>query len=197
MDLELTDEQTWLAESIDTLLRREWPGAERAEDAGAEDRETLWRALVEFGALSVDREDGLGAVELCLLARATGAHLASVPLTDSAALRFALEPHAAELPDAFGDLGDDRLAVALLEPGRGWAVDDVRAAAHDGGLTGRKVAVEHAGAVDRLAVVALVDGTPGLVLVPAGAPGVDVQDQQSSLDETLPLSTVTLDGVDL
>src|SRR5215203_1201473 len=105
MDLELTDEQTWLAESIDTLLEREWPGAERA------------------------REDGLGAVELCLLARATGAHLASVPLADSAAVRFAFEPHVAEAPDAFADLGDDRIAVALLEPGRGWTVEGVRTVA--------------------------------------------------------------------
>src|SRR3954447_26422921 len=142
MDLELTDEQTWLAESIDTLLRREWPGAERAQDARAGGRETLWRALVEFGALSVDREDGLGAVELCLLARATGAHLASVPLADSVAVRFALEPHAAELDDAFGDLGDERFAVALLEPERSWSLDGVRTELGPGGLTGRKAAVE-------------------------------------------------------
>src|SRR5688500_4429294 len=169
MDLELTDEQTWLAESVDTLLRREWPGAERAHEAGQDERAKLWRALVEFGALAVDREDGLGAVELCLLARATGAHLASVPLVDSAAVRFALEPHLAEAPDAFADLGDERIAVALLEPGRGWTVDGVRTVADRSGLTGRKAAVEHAGAVDRLAVVALVDSTPGLVLIPARA----------------------------
>ena len=27
MDLELTDEQRWLSESVETLLAREWPGA--------------------------------------------------------------------------------------------------------------------------------------------------------------------------
>src|SRR3954449_9938159 len=126
MDLELTDEQTWLAESIDTLLQREWPGAERAAEAGDDDRAGLWRALVEFGALAVDREDGLGAVDLCLVARATGAHLASVPHADSAAVRFALEPHLERLDDAFGELDDDRVTVALLEPGRGWSVEGVR-----------------------------------------------------------------------
>src|SRR3954454_16745365 len=117
MDLELTDEQTWLAESVETLLQREWPAAERAAEATPQDRARLWQALVEFGALAVDPEDGLGAVELCLLARGTGAPLASVPLADSAAVRFALEPFGAELPDALAVLGDDRLAVALLEPG--------------------------------------------------------------------------------
>lgn len=196
MDLELTDEQTWLAESVETLLEREWPAAERAAEASHEDRSRLWQALVQFGALAVDREDGLGAVELCLLARATGAHLASVPSTDSAAVRFALEPHRAALPDALADLGDDRIAVALLEPGRGWSVADVRTTIEGDELNGRKAAVEHAGAVDRLAVVAALDGAPGLVLVPVGANGVDVR-EQPSLDETLPLSAVTLSGVDV
>ena len=69
------------------------------------------------------------------------------------------------------------------------------AVGHDG-LTGRKVAVEHAGAVDRLAVVAAFDGAPGLALVPADAAGVDVR-PQPSLDATLPLSTVALSGVDV
>ena len=75
MDLELTDEQTWLAESVDTLLRREWPGAERAHESGTDERAKLWRALVEFGALAVDREDGLGAVELCLARHAPPARI--------------------------------------------------------------------------------------------------------------------------
>ena len=33
MDLELTDEQTWLSESLTTLLRRTWPPAETAHTA--------------------------------------------------------------------------------------------------------------------------------------------------------------------
>ena len=64
MDLELSDEQRWLSEAVDTLLAREAePGR-------------LWASLVEFGGLSVGGEDGLGAVELCLIARSLGAHLA-------------------------------------------------------------------------------------------------------------------------
>ena len=61
MDLELSDEQRWLSEAVETLLARE---AEHGR---------LWASLVEFGALSVGGDDGLGAVELCLISRALGA----------------------------------------------------------------------------------------------------------------------------
>ena len=59
----------------------------------------------------------------------------------------------------------------------------------DGALRGRKVAVEHGGAVDRLAVVALVDGEPGVVLA-SGARG----DRQPPFDPTVPMAAIELDG---
>ena len=96
MDLELSDEQRWLSESVETLLGRE------AEP---------WASLVEFGALTIGGDDGLGAVELCLIARALGAHLAPVPYLGSAAVRFAAE----------AELGNDAVALAVLEPGASWA----------------------------------------------------------------------------
>ena len=64
MDLELSDEQTWLAESVQTLLAREWSPAADAPYGDKAARDRLWRALVDFGALSVGGDDGLGAVEL-------------------------------------------------------------------------------------------------------------------------------------
>ena len=100
MDLELTDEQQWLSEAVETLLGRVWPGSAGSE-AGARDPEALWEALVAFGALSVDRDEGLGAVELCLVSRALGASLARAPYVGSAALRFAAEPLADRLPEAY------------------------------------------------------------------------------------------------
>ena len=57
---------------------------------------------------------------------------------------------------AFDDLGDDRVSVALLEPGGSWSVRGALTAARP--IDGRKVAVEHADAVDRFAVVAMADG---------------------------------------
>src|SRR5919198_110193 len=166
MDLQLTDEQTWLAESLGTLLQR--------------DPERVWERLVEFGALDIGGEDGLGAVEMCLIARGLGAHLACAPYLGSAALRYAslLE-------------GDESAAIALLEPGGGWSADAVQTELVDGALRGRKVAVEHGGAVDRLAGVALVDGEAGLVL----ASGGDVT-AQPAFDATVPMAAVALTGVE-
>src|SRR3954447_3360621 len=100
MDLELSDQQEWIGEAVETLLARD------------DGRGALWAGLVDFGALTVGGDDGLGAVELCLIARALGAHLAPVPYLGSAALRFAVEP----LAD-----GKHAAALALLEPGSGWA----------------------------------------------------------------------------
>jgi alkylation response protein AidB-like acyl-CoA dehydrogenase len=172
MDLELTDEQIWLSEAIDTLLEREAAGPQ------------LWERLVEFGALDIAPEDGLGAVELCLIARALGAHLASAPYVGSAAVRFAT--------GATG--GSETDAVALLEPGGGWSLSSVRSTVAGGTLDGRKVAVEHGATVDRLAVVAMVGDEPGLALIGAAAEGVDVT-SQPSLDETVPLAAVSLASV--
>jgi alkylation response protein AidB-like acyl-CoA dehydrogenase len=185
VDLELTDEQTWLSESLSTLLDREWPAAESAHEAGRDERDRLWRALVEFGVLSVGEDEGLGAVELCLVARALGSHLASVPFLGSAAMRYAA--------GTFGDLGEDRVSVALLEPGRGWSVDDTRTAVGLTGLDGRKVAVEHAAEVERLAVVTAAGGSPGLAITAADAPGVEIEPQES-LDVGVPMHAVTFSG---
>ena len=187
MDLELTDEQTWLSESLETLLGREWPGAEAASAAAEADRRRLWERLVEFGALA-DRDEGLGAVELCLVARALGAHLASVPYLGSAALRFAAEPFHPELAS-----GGESISVALLEPGRGWSVAGSLTELTAAGVSGEKVAVEHAATVARLAVVAMRAGEPCLALVAADAPGVRIS-AQPSFDVTVPMSTVVLDG---
>ena len=62
MDLELTDEQGLLAESVQQLL---------AKSSGP----AAWPALVDFGvlALASDADGEVGAVELALVARAVRA----------------------------------------------------------------------------------------------------------------------------
>ncbi len=162
MDLELSDEQRWLSESIDTLLAR------KAADL-------LWPALTDFGVLSEE----LGAVELCLVARALGARLASVPFLPSAALRYAL------------GAGHGTVALALLEPGRGWALEAPETQLASGRLSGVKVAVEHADA-GSLAVLASARGAPVLALV---APGAAELTPQPALDPTVPMSAVALRDV--
>jgi alkylation response protein AidB-like acyl-CoA dehydrogenase len=190
VDLELSDEQVWIEESLGTLLERQWPPAQDAWQAGEPERTRLWDSLVEFGLLSGAGSE-LGAIELCLAARTIGAHLASVPLLGSLGVRYALAPFAADLPTAIGTAleGDARFSIALLEPGGGWSTSSTRATVESNRLTGSKAAVEHAAGVEYLAVLALVDGETSLALVRSGTPGLELT-PQTGLDETVPLSRV-------
>jgi alkylation response protein AidB-like acyl-CoA dehydrogenase len=187
MDLELTDEQTWLAESVETLLARHWiePGAVWEADHDTAAR--VWAELVEFGALTVG-PDGLGAIELCLIGRALGARLAKAPFVGSAAVRWALAPFQSELPAAFAEAldGDASIALAQLEPGHGWSSSEFDSTAGAGTLDGHKLAVEHADVSDLLAVVVMAGDEPALVLVPRSAAGVEPS-PQPAFDPTTPL----------
>ena len=139
MDLELSDEQKWLAESVETLLSRHG------------ERETLWSELVDFGALTVG-DDGLGAIELCLIARALGKHLAVAPFIGSAAIRWAAAPYADSLPAAFPALSetDASVAVADVEARSSSSTDELRAQEDGDTLDGHKLAVEQADAAEVL-----------------------------------------------
>jgi alkylation response protein AidB-like acyl-CoA dehydrogenase len=175
MDLELSDEQRWLSESVEGLLARH-----------SSDQQEVWRSLVDFGALTVGGEEGLGAIELCLIARALGANLAAVPYIGSAAVRFATD-----LLD-----GDGSATLALLEPASGWGLSAPQTTIESLALNGRKVAVEHAGAVDQLAVLASGPDGLALALVAPGADGV-LATEQPSFDATTPLHRVAFDDVAL
>lgn len=177
MSLQLTDEHRWLTDSVETLLARE---------------PDPWPALVEFGALSVGGDEGLGAVELALIARSLGAHLASVPFLAGAAVRFAAET---------ADLGDGALALAALDPGTSWTLapesngaaagrTTIEPAAGGHVVSGRKVAVEHAASAGHLAVVAGRE----LAIAGAAGPGVTLVPQRT-FDATAPVYAVELDRV--
>lgn len=185
MDLELTDEQKLLSTSIETLLER----------SGADPGET-WERIVEFGGLMVDPE-GLGAVELALIANRLGAHLAAVPYLGSAVGRFAVLG-LDESPAAFAALAEKptTIAIGFVEPGGDWTTETVETSYADGKLVGEKCAVEHFGAAEALLVVARDGEGPVLALVPTDADGVAVA-EQDSIDPASPLSRVTLDGVEV
>src|SRR3954453_2844939 len=125
MDLELSDEQIWLPESVETLLSRHLVGPAGAWGRDPLARGNLWSELVEFGALSVG-DDSLGAIELCLIARALGKHLAVAPFIGSAATRGAAAPFADSLPPAFPALSETDASVALAlvdQPGEDFRPD--------------------------------------------------------------------------
>ena len=185
MDLELTDEQRWLSESVDTLLDREWLPPERVAEATPERRRRVWDELVAFGALSIGGEDGIGAVEACLIARSLGAHLAAVPFLGQRRRQARARPVSGRCS---GDAA--AVALALLEPGSSWSTTSTRRPSRPTltafGLTGEKVAIEQPDLADLLAVVAALDGEPALALVAAGDPAVTVEPRES-FDPTLPM----------
>ncbi len=206
MEFELTEEQSWISESIDALLSREWVAPQEVATATGERRRRVWMALVAFGALGIGGgtaggdEGGLEAVELCLIAHALGSHLASLPFLGSAAVRLALAPQAGSLPLGLAGLlsGQDAIGVALLEAGSGWTVEraGTRLTRGSDGLEirGEKVSIDQLQAVDQLAVVAMLDGEPALAVTPAGAAGLTRQAQRC-FDETVPMGTARFDAV--
>ncbi len=166
MDLQLSDEQTWLREAVDELLEHEPP-------------ERLWPALLEFGAL----DEELGLVERALLANGLGSRLAAVPYVDSAAAHYALT----------GLPAGTSAAVCLSEAGRSFAPTEPATTLEADRLVGEKTGVAYAQKVDLLAISA--SGPEGLViaLLPPAEAAIEAE---TSLDPSLGLATVRLDGAE-
>ncbi len=152
MNLELTEEQTWLREAVGEMLARS-AGDDGLVPAAAGD--ALWRELQEFGALDVGGDEGLGAVELALIAWSLGGRLAAVPFVDSAGLAYVAAGHG-------------RAALGLSEPGRSFAPVEPSTSLEAGRVTGEKSGVAFAASVDRIAVAAVGPDGPVLALVAAG-----------------------------
>jgi alkylation response protein AidB-like acyl-CoA dehydrogenase len=191
MDLELTDEQVWLGESIEQLL-------------SASSADEVWPALVDFGVLTIaSGGEGLGAVELALVARALGASLASVPFIDTVAARYATRPLASHEPAAFGGVHgtDGAVSLCLLDPGGGWELTRCTTAVTNAGegasvIEGRKMAVHHAQAAARMLVLYRDGAGRRLGVIDHAARGVAIA-PASSIDDSIPTATVTLEGVPL
>lgn len=149
MDLALTGEQTLLRDAVGELL----------------DREGGWAELVDFGAL----EEGLGAVELALIAWSTGSHLAEVPFVEAGALAYVAPGHG-------------RAALCLSEP-------DTLA---DGRLSGENGGVAFAESAEVLAVA--VSGS-AVALVRPDAEGVSFQ-PETTLDPSLAPVLVRFDAAE-
>ena len=179
MNLELTEEQTWLREAVGEMLARS-AGDDGLVPASAGD--ALWRELAEFGALDVGGDEGLGAVELALIAWSLGGRLAAVPFVDSAALAYVAPGHG-------------RAALGLSEPGRSFTPAEPSTSLDGGCVTGEKSGVAFAGSVERLAVAAAGPDGPVLALVAAAGAGVSLE-PESTLDPTLQPAHVSLDSAD-
>ena len=177
MDLELSDEQRWLSEAVETRCS----AASRARAAVGAPRR-LRRAV---GRRRRRARRGRAVPD-----RARARARTWRPSRTSAAPPCASRPRRWRRSST-----TEAVALAVLEPGSSWAAAPIAPGVEPvaGGhvVTGRKTAVEHAGAVARLAVVAAAPQGPALAIVDAGAPGVALV-PQPAFDPTAPMYAVEL-----
>ncbi|MEZ0074398.1 acyl-CoA dehydrogenase family protein [Planotetraspora sp. GP83] len=199
MDFNLDETQAELRTLASGVLAREATQAridaheksDRPYDTGT------WKALAQAGLLGVCLPEeaggaGLGAVEMAVILREVGAHVAPVPVLSSlvAALTIAQYGTAAQ-KEALAPLAEGQIVLtfALREPGADLA-EPPMATAVDGRITGRKSMVSYAAEAAKILVPARVEGAGvGLFLVEPGA--VAVQDTPLSTGE--PGAVITLD----
>ncbi len=212
MELELSEEQQELQESVRAVLERESPVAlaRRVVEEG-EGAEDLWARMVELDwtALAVPVEDGglgFGVVELVVVAEQLGRVLSPGPYLATAS-QYAPAVRAAgsgaQRKRLLGAVAVDGVtgSLAVAESAGSFEVGSVEATATAEGdgwrLDGKKCFVMEAGRVRRLVVAARLAGTvggDGIALFDVPTDAVTVV-PTSALDATRGLATVVLDGV--
>lgn len=217
MDLELSEEEADLRDNVRAVLTSICPpAAVRATFEGKGDRASIWRRMVELDwpALAIPEAFGglgMGYVSVALVAEelgravAPGAFLATVTQFVPAVREVGGESELAAQLLSRVAAGAATGTVALAEHGR-WQPATVAATASETAegwvLHGTKHAVLDGGEADEVLVVARAGGTSGpdglgVFVVPgstlAGTPGVLAP--RTTIDPTLPLADLTLDGV--
>ncbi|HEU5266558.1 MAG TPA: acyl-CoA dehydrogenase [Jatrophihabitans sp.] len=185
MNLEPTDEQRMLAETVDGLLDKSYdPNARLALLSAADgwSRE-LWQRYAEMGllGLTIDEEfggAGMGVAELAVVQEAFGRYLVLEPYFPTVVLGASLitaagsaQQKAAILPGVAA--GTTLLALAHTEPRSRWSLTDIAARAHPDGpgwrVDAEKIAVPGGDSADQIVVTARTpDDMVGLFLIDAG-----------------------------
>jgi alkylation response protein AidB-like acyl-CoA dehydrogenase len=191
MEFNLTDEQRMLQEGAERFLQESYPFERRRTTLATAIRcdDSAWHSFAELGWLALlvpEDGGGLGAgpFESALLAEAMGRRLVVEPFATTAVLcarlieRGSNEALQSELLPRLG-AGEVRVALAALEPGRGYdlAKPPTRALRTSGGyvMSGSKLLVQDAPAAQRLIVPASTDEGVELFVVDATVPGVTVR----------------------
>ena len=181
MDLELSETQSLLQETVRSYLQKELPyeRIRQLEKDGASDA-TLWKAMAEQGWLALPFSEARGGgggtlVDVGILVEELARRAAIVPILEVVASGWVLERHgegdaAAELLAAV-PTGDAVPVPALLE-GSGGSVD-VSLVCKGGTLTGDKRSVDHGREATHHLVSARDGDLPALFRVDAGAAGVE------------------------
>jgi len=190
MEFAFNEEQAMIAETVQAFFA-ENATSERtraAMEADGIDRE-LWASFcMELGlsGIGIAEEDGgvgLGMVELAIVAEAAGSQVSAIPLLGlaTAGQAIAAGGSAAQKEQWLGALvSGEAIAAAAHAPA-------IRAVG--GRLSGTVPFVAHGGLADVLVLV----GEDAAWLVATGDAGVTVK-RHTTMDQTRPLATVTLDG---
>lgn len=207
MELEFTTEQEELRASVRSFLEKECPlELVRAVVESGDPPEKLWGSMValDWPALAVPEEYGgvgLSIVETAVVVEELGRAVAPGPLlpTMTQFTPMVREVGTEEQRQYFLSQvasGDIAGTLALNDQPRGWSADQVTMTAErvEGGWTlhGTKLAVLAPEGVSELAVVAKAGAGVGAFVVPLAEADVA---PVHSLDDSRPLSTVTLDQV--
>lgn len=224
MDLDLSDEQRLLKDSVDGLLNRRYPDL-KARQTLAKDLKgyspAIWKELADQGLLAIpfseaDGGIGGGPVEQMIVGEAIGRSLALEPYVATVVLGGGILRHAASaeqrariLPEVIS--GRTTLAFAHQEQHSRFDLADVSVTAKSDGrggyvIEGEKKVVVHGDSADKLVVSARVSGDRrgrdgiGLFLVDGKAAGLSrrgypTQDGQRGADITLSGVKVAADDV--
>ena len=224
MDLDLSDEQRLLKDSIDGLMARRYPDL-KARQAFAKEPQgysvAIWKELADQGLLAIpfaeaDGGLGQGILEMMLVGEAAGRRLALEPYYATVVLGGGLLRHAASaaqrarlVPDVVS--GATTLAFAHQETQARFDLADVGVSARSDGrggftLEGEKRVVVHGDSAGKLIVSARIAGDRrardgiGLFLVDGTAPGIsrrgyETQDGLRAADISLSSVKVAADGV--
>jgi len=177
-----------LREGAERFLQKSYPFERRRATLAVESRcdRSVWQEFVDLGwlALNVPEEAGGlggGPFEAAIVAEEMGRRLVLEPYATTALLctrlveRSPASPLRDELLTGIAD-GSLRLALAALEPGRGYDVEHAltlaRADAEGHVVNGVKLLVQDAPAANRFIVVAATDRGPGLFVIGADAAGL-------------------------
>ncbi len=202
MDLEFTPDQLELRDAARSVLADACPpSVPRAVHEGTGDGTGLWSTLValDWPGLGLPVElggVGLGPVEVGVVVEELGRAVAPVPYL-ATVTQFATAVGAAGSTFALADVavGATTGTLAVAEHGR-WEPDAVATRAEPTGdgawrLTGTKSHVIDGTTADELAVVARGEDGLGVFAVPSSAVAAT---PIATVDPTLPIATVVLDG---
>jgi alkylation response protein AidB-like acyl-CoA dehydrogenase len=193
VDIDLSEEQRFLQQTVAKLLEHEVPLAalkERAERDEAPFTRAYWRQAAELGlaAILVPEEfGGIGTeqpvLDLVVVAEEMGRHIAPGPLLPVSVVTDALvrSGNAGQQHQYLPALADGSLlaAWAMGEASDQWEPAQARASARPDGpdwvLTGHKTSVEAGDVADVFLVTARTDQGMAQFLVPRDAAGVSVR----------------------